>query len=212
MKEFGTCNHILRSIFHPKNRTMIDRSNLKSRMKFTGGRTANHDRNLKILLLKRTSHIDHFFKRRSDETRETYNINFFLKSHFHNLFGRHHHPKVYNLIVVACKNHAHNIFTDVMNITLYRGKKNLTRFFRALGVLCFYERLENGNSLLHGSSGTNHLREKHLAISKKFTHNIHSVHERSFDNLYWILIDLYRLVEVCLKIVRHTLDKGMLKS
>ena len=67
--------------------------------------------------------MTHLVERGSNQSTQGYKIGMMLKGGLHNLFGRHHHPKVYHLKVITAQHHSHYVFANVMHIALYRSYK-----------------------------------------------------------------------------------------
>ncbi len=41
------------------------------------------------------------------------------------------------------------------------------------------------DGLLHDTGTLDHLRQKHFALAKQITDDVHAVHERTFDDVQW---------------------------
>ena len=131
--------------------------------------------------------MTHFVETRRDEPRQADHIDFPLARDIENLGRRNHDAKVDHFIVVALKHNAHDIFSDVVNVALYRRHEDRRGGF-FLGsarapLFFFHERHQIGDRLLHDAGALHHLRQKHLAIAEKVADHVHAVHQRAFDDM-----------------------------
>ena len=107
----------------------------------------------------------------------------------------HHHAEVYDFETVASQNHAHDVLTYIMHISLYRGQQHLSRRAVTVGTLCFDVGLQYGHSLFHGACRLHHLWKKHLTFSKQLAHQIHALHQGALYDVHSLGVGLQGLVE-----------------
>src|SRR6516164_6705813 len=71
-----------------------------------------------------------------------------------------------------------------MDVTLHRGHDNpgFGLVVAAFELFRLHVRQQVGHSLLHYAGAFHHLGQKHLARAEQITYNVHSCHERAFDN------------------------------
>ena len=105
-----------------------------------------------------------------------------------NLFAAHHHAQVDHVVVVACEDHADDIFADVVHVTLHRREDDfalrlddLARSLRS-GLFCFHVGRQVRDSLLHDARRLHHLRKKHLARTEEIADDAHPGHQRPFNH------------------------------
>ena len=94
----------------------------------------------------------------------------------YDLFCRYHHTHIDNLVIVAGHDHTYDILSDIMYIAFYRSQKNFSCMLVIICLFSFYIGLQNSYSLFHRTCGLHHLRQKHLSLTKQFTHGIHACH------------------------------------
>ena len=99
-----------------------------------------------------------------------------------------------------------------MHISLYGRHQNLSGRSTSTLLLCFDMRLEDGNGSLHGSCRLHHLRQEHLALTEELTHQVHTIHQRSLDDVHGMRILLQCLVYIRLQELSDTLLQGILQS
>ena len=99
-----------------------------------------------------------------------------------------------------------------MHISLHGRHQNLSGRSTSTLLLCFDMRLEDGNGSLHGSCRLHHLRQEHFALSEEFTYQVHTIHQRSFDDVHGMRILLQCLIYIRLQELGNTLLQGILQS
>ena len=94
--------------------------NLHGRVHTTGRRSTNHERNLAatevLIALHLACDIRHFFKARSNESRQTNDIGFLSLGTCQNFGSRDHDTHVDDFKVIALKHNRDNILTDIVHI------------------------------------------------------------------------------------------------
>ncbi len=176
---------ILRGVSYMYHGPFIPRVNLKRGVQTRSGRSAHHQRYMQPGLAHLLGHMGHLVERRGNEARQTHYIGPLSQSGLHNSLGRHHHTKVYHLIVVAGQHYRHYILAYVMHITLHCGKEHLAALACRGGrhtLAAVYLGLQYGHRALHGAGGLDHLGQKHLAFAKQGAHPVHPLHERTVNN------------------------------
>ena len=159
----------------------------------TGGCATNHQRNFAhpeiVVFLHFAGDILHFFQRRCDQARQANDVCAFDFGLGQYVVAGHHHPHVDHIKVVALQNHRDNVFANVMHIAFDRGNHDLAfgfHFFARGFLLAFFfldVRNQMRHGLLHDPRTFDDLWQKHLALTKQITHQIHAVHERPFDHM-----------------------------
>ena len=99
-----------------------------------------------------------------------------------------------------------------MHISFHGRHQNLSGRSTSTLLLRLDMRLENGNGSLHCSCRLHHLRQEHLALSEEFTHQIHTIHQRTLDDVHGMRILLQSLVYIRLQELGDTLLQGILQS
>ena len=97
-------------------------------------------------------------------------------------FGGNHHAKIDNFIIVARQDDPNDIFSNIVNISFYRGHKNFSCSLLFPVFFRFDIGKQIGNGFLHHPSGFYHLRKEHFTCPKKIANHIHSIHQVPFDN------------------------------
>ncbi len=180
-------------IRHINHRAVVMRCNLDGRMDPTCRGTANHQRNFstaKILVaLHLTGHIGHFFEARRNQSGQTNNIDLFSFRTGQNLRGRHHHAHVDDFKVVTLQHDRDNIFSNIVHITFDRRNQDFafgpditTRGLDQLFFL-FDKGYKMPHRLLHHTGRFDDLGQKHFALAKQITDDIHTIHQRPFNHL-----------------------------
>ena len=96
------------------------------RMSTTCGGPANHKRKCEPLTLHFLRNMDHFIKRRGDQTGEADDIAIFLHGCRENFFTGNHDAHVDDLVVIAGQDNAHDVLADVVHIAFHRGHEDTT--------------------------------------------------------------------------------------
>ena len=118
----------------------------------------------------------------------------------------YHNAKVYNLHIIALKHNADNVLANIVNISLYGSSNNLARMLWSRALL--HIRLKKVHCALHYFSAFNHLRQKHLALSKEFSYSAHSTHQGTLYKRDSISIcTLKRLHKILLQPLRAPLQQ-----
>ena len=159
------------------HRSGIHRINFYSSMNSGSSGPTYQQRNFQSLALHFWCHIDHFIQRRSNQSTQSYNINFIFNRFINYLLGIYHHSQINDLIAITSQHDSYDIFTDIMHIPFNCCQQN---FLQGTVLLTFFrqwhEWLKIGYSLFHHSGRLHHLGQKHLAFPKKISNHIHPVH------------------------------------
>ena len=159
-------------VFDPHHRAGTARRYLHGRVGARSGRAPDQQRDLQSLTFHLDGEVDHLVQRRGDQPREPDDVSVVLFGRVDDLLRRHHHAEVDHFKVVALQYDSHDVFADVVNVTLDRRHDD-----RAVGVLargptfprrcarpsagCCFLRLDVGqqvgNSLLHHPGRLHHL-------------------------------------------------------
>ena len=126
----------------------------------------------------------HLVKARRDQARETDNIYLFFNSAIDDIICRYHDPHVYDIKIITLQNNTHNILADIMDIALNRSHQNLTlagrlnicASFLSLFFFHIHKRLKISHSFFHHTGRFDHLRQKHLTVTKQIPNPIHAIH------------------------------------
>ena len=109
--------------------------------------------------------------------------------------GGNHHPQIHHFVIIALKNDSDNVFADIVHIALNGCHQDasfvgcLTRFTGSSCTLLlgFEVRQQNGHRFLHDTGAFDHLRQKHFAFPKQVSYDVHSVHQRTFNQVKRLL-------------------------
>jgi len=85
-----------------------------------------------------------------------------------------------DFIVVAAKDNSNNILSDVMNITFH-----CCQYYHSsiATFLLLHELDQVVHSFFHHTCSLNDLGQEHLASTKALSDNVHTIHQRTFDDL-----------------------------
>ena len=156
--------------------------------------------------------MNHLVKRWCDQSAQSYDIHFLLTRCLKYLLTGNHYAEIYYIIIIAAKYNSYNILSDIVNITFYCRHQYLSFRLRAFFFCRFYKRQQICNCFLHYPRALYYLREKHFPFSEKITDNIHSVHQRTFDNLYRLVKKFSRLFSIFIYVFNNSFYKRMCKS
>ena len=140
---------------------------------------ADH-RKLQALPLQILDHIFHFQRGLHQQPAQSDGIGFVLHRRFDDRIRRLLDPEVHYSVAIVGQNDVHQIFANIMNITLHRGYHD-SSFLRS--SLLLHLGLEISHSLLHHRRGIKHRRQLHLARTKKFAYRAHSVQQYCIDQI-----------------------------
>src|SRR5262249_29038712 len=124
-----------------------------------GGRTTDEERNSEALALHFARNVHHFIQRGCDEAAEPDHVNLLLAGGLEYLLAGNHDAQVDHLVVVAPEHHTDDVFPDVMNVALHGSHQDLSFSLAATTCLflCFHERQQPSDCLLHHSCALHHL-------------------------------------------------------
>jgi len=198
------------SVDHVDHWAGISRGDLHRGVGGTGRCTSDQQGQGHLLPFHLRSHGHHFVQRRGDEATQPNHIHpagFGLRQ---DLFARDHHPKIDHFIPVAGQHHSHDVFPDVVHVSLDRGHKNPAGLrFGPSRLLLFHEWGEIGHRFLHHSRTFYYLRQKHFTLPEQIPHVPHPPHQGSLDHFKRPSILLTRLLRVLVDVIRNSLQEGV---
>mmetsp|Transcript_15200 Transcript_15200/g.36633 ORF Transcript_15200/g.36633 Transcript_15200/m.36633 type:complete len:268 (-) Transcript_15200:1862-2665(-) len=166
--------------------------------------------------------MHHLVERGRDEAGQANAINFQPLGFFQDCLAADLDAEVVNLVVVAAQDHTHNVFANVVHISLDCGQQNSTRPHGLVGVgpfskrfgalLSLHERDQVGHSFFHDTSRFDDLRQEHLAAAKQVPDNVHSIHERSLNHVKRPVVFLPCFLRVLHNELVNSLDQRMLET
>ena len=122
----------------------------------------------------------------------------------------HHDSQIDNFKVVALQNDADNVFSDIVYVPFDRCHQDFAiAAGLPLGLLSLNERLEVGDGLFHDSSGLYDLGQKHLALTKEVSHDIHAIHQRAFNDLNGFGSECAGLLGIGFNVGGYSFDEGV---
>ena len=111
-----------------------------------------------------------------------------------NRIAGNHHTKIDDLVIVASKNNADDIFTNIVNVTLNRRHQHFAserlRLQASQFFLFFHERQQMSDCFLHHASRLHDLRQKHFAATEQVTYDRHPVHHWPFNDVQAAIVFL----------------------
>mmetsp|Transcript_8675 Transcript_8675/g.31979 ORF Transcript_8675/g.31979 Transcript_8675/m.31979 type:complete len:223 (-) Transcript_8675:2499-3167(-) len=173
--------------------------------------TTQKDRDFQASLLHLLRDGYHLIQRRCDQPTQANNICLMLNTGLDDIFTGLHDAAIDDLEVVASQDNRNNILSDIVYISLHgRDYENAcvgllfhtrTGSFGSEPLLFFHEGNKVSNSLLHHTRGFDNLRQEHLPCSEQVAYYIHTVHQRTFNDVQRLLI---HATGSCLLCVSHT--------
>ena len=180
-------------------------------MQFARSRSTHHDRDAETRLLHFLRHMHHLLERWRNQSAQSYGIHLFLYRLLHDLFCRNHDAQVDDFEVVARHHHAYDILADVVDIALHRCHQYLASRGAATQFLCLDMRLEDRNRRFHRTCGLHNLRQEHLTPAEELAHQVHSVHQRTLNNVHGMRIFQKSLVDIRLQELGNALLQRILQ-
>ena len=171
------------------DRAGIMRCDLDRGMHPRGGRAANQQRNFSntepLVALHLGGNIGHLLERGRDQARQADHVGAFNLGTRKNLVARDHHAHVDHIEVVALEHDRDDVLADVVDIALDGRDHDLPAGPQIAGrrLLGLDIGHQMGDRLFHHAGRLDHLRQEHLAGTKKIADHIHAVHQRAFDHL-----------------------------
>ena len=110
----------------------------------------------------------------------------FLYGCFNDRFTGDHHTQIDDTEPVALQHHGNDIFPDVMHIPFHRGKDHRFPCGGSGSIVLKDHRHQFRHCIFHHAGGLDDLRQEHFARTEPAADFFHTVHERSFDDLYGI--------------------------
>ena len=141
--------HRAGGIRHINHRAGIVRRDLHRGVRTRGGGAADQQRHREAVALHLLRHVRHFLQRGRDQARQADSVGVLAFRGLQDGPGRHHHPQVHHVVVVALEDHGDDVLADVVHVALDRGDHQL-----ALGLAGFpgaqFFRLDVGQQVRHG--------------------------------------------------------------
>ena len=95
-----------------------------------------------------------------------------------------------------------------MHITLHRGKYHFSGLGSTAGHLFRFDgRLQDCNSLLHGSGCFHNLRQEHFTGTKEISYDIHPFHKRSVNDIDRFRISCQRLFQIGFQMIANSFNQ-----
>ena len=128
--------------------------------------------------------------------------------------GRHHHPEVNHVVVVAAEHDPDDVLADVVHVALHGGHQDAlaTRCIVPRGLVGLDERHEVGHRPLHDPGALDDLRKKHLPLREEVANDAHSVHQGAFDHIQRVVRPEARLLGIGIHELDDALDEGVHQS
>ena len=206
--------HAAGCIAHMDDRRRILRIDFYGSVNLAGGGSTNEQRELHIASGHLLRHIHHLLERWGNQSAQPDNVHFFCDSGIQNFRCRHHDAQVYDLKIITSQDHTHDIFTNVVDVAFYRCHQYFTGRMTTtfIGFLSFDVWEQNSNSFFHHARTFYHLRQKHLARSKKVAHHVHAIHQRLLYHINRPRIKLSRFFYVLIDMADDAFDKRVLQA
>ena len=177
------------------HRSAVNRGNFDRGMGLGGGSPPNQQRNLQTSSFHLAGNPHHFVQGRRNQPRQSDDIYLVFQGGFEYTVGGNHHPQIHHFVIIALKNDPDNVFADIVHIALNRRHQDasfvgcLTRFTGSSCALLlgFEVRQQNGHRFFHNTGAFDHLRQKHFAFPKQISYDVHSVHQRAFNQVKRLL-------------------------
>ena len=156
--------------------------------------------------------MDHFIKRRCDQSRQANDIDILFTGGLEDGFSRDHDTQVNDLVTVTLQHYADDVLADVMHVTLHGRHQDAAITPRTVTLFCIHVRQQIGHGLFHDTRRFHHLGQEHLAGPEQITDDVHTVHQRPLDYLQGFLGCLPCGLGVFLDEIGNTLDQCMFKT
>ena len=186
------CNwHRAAGVNNVNDRFTVMRCNFDCGVSAARRGTTDQQRQFETMAFHLAGHMHHLVKRGRNQSAQPDQVRIHCFSPFENFFAWNHHSQVDYFVVVAGEDYADDVLTNIVNVTLDRRENDfpLRLYYFASRSPGFLLRLhiwgEMCHSFLHHACRFHHLRQEHLACSKKITHNAHAGHQGSFDHCQW---------------------------
>ena len=178
------------------------------------GRAADQQRDRELPAGHLFGYRDHLVEGWRDEARQADGVGAELDRSVQDLFGRHHHAEVVDLVVVAAQHDPDDVLADVVNVALDRREHQLAAHLLAPRRLLFrfHERLEVGDGAFHRARALHDLRQEHLARAEQVTDHLHAIHQRPFDHHQRPGVFLARLLCVGLDVRDLAMQDGVCEA
>ena len=156
--------------------------------------------------------MHHFVEGRRDQAGQTDHLRILTACCLENLLAGHHDAEIDHLEVVALEHDANDILADVMHVTLDRRENDLAIRADLASLFFFDERHEMTDGLLHYARRLDHLRQKHLALTKQVADNIHAGHQWPLDDIERLLCATSCLLGISNNIFVDTVDERVFQA
>ena len=202
--------HGQRRIRHVHDRLGIAGSDLDGRVGFARGGAADEEWHVEALTGHFCRVVRHLLQGRSDQAAQTNHIDPLLFGFCQNLVAGHHDPEIDHLVVVTPQDHSDNVLADVVHVAFDRGKQHLAlRRTSGRFLFLFHEGQQIRHGFFHDPRALDHLRQEHFPGPEEFSHDVHTVHQRAFDDLERFVVFLPGLFHVCVDELHDPLDQRM---
>ena len=180
-------------------------------MDFGGRGTADQQGEFHTPAFHLPGYLGHHLQRRGDQSAQSHDIGLFGNRRIENFIGGHHHPQVNHVVIVASKHHSHDVLADVVDIALHRGQQDLLALFGEgkFSLVGFYVWQQECHGFFHHPGRLDDLGQEHFPRSEEFTHDIHAVHQRTFNNTQRRSVNFYRFRHIFVDEVGDSLHQGM---
>ena len=155
-------------------------------MRLGRGRAADEERYPEVAPFHFGSHARHLVKRRRDQPRQSDEVGVHLDRCVENRLRWRHDAEVGHVEVVASQHDADDVLADIVHVALDGGHDDLALAARvpAVGRLRRVdERSEVSDGLFHHAGALDDLGQEHLSRSEQVADDVHTVHQRSLDDI-----------------------------
>ena len=112
---------------------------------------------------------------------------------------------------VAGHHNTQDILAYIMHISLHRRNHHFASVNFGRGC-CFHIWRQHIHRIPHHLGSLDNLRKEHLTLAKQLSHMLHTGHERSFNDLDSLAVNLHSFLQVSLQILASALDNGLVDS
>src|SRR5882757_8575244 len=173
---------------------------------------ADQQRQLKSLPLHFLRDIHHLVEGRCNESRQPDVVGILAPRGIEDLVAGDHDSEIDHLEVIALEHYTDDVLADVVYVALYGRNYDSTVRARHAALPLLDERHQVGHRALHHTRTLDDLRQEHLAGSKQVADDVHSIHQRAFDDLQRTLEGQAGLFRVLDDEVVYSLDQRVLET
>ena len=130
---------------------------------------------------------------------------------FQNRFTWHHDSQIDDVVIIAPKNNANDIFSNIMDITFHRSEHHCSTCSPA-SLFSFHIWFKISDCLFHRPGRFHNLWQEHLSCSEQITYNPHPIHQRTFDDIQGSLKHSSCFLNILFNEIVEPMDEGMLQS